>query len=263
MPRAYSPTPTDVRLTRAALALLGLPNELTLLILDFAHYWVEVTHECIDHYVVVNEWSLDSSGAHLYLSANLPQSDPRYPDEEIRIKEIAWTIVSHDQGWTTDHTEGTYQTSSWFEVSIVRHNTPGNPTEFDQYTHQDLYVVGEAVHWGDGWKIVPRPSENIEFQRLHSPALQRYEEGKYAWWLQGNKVAKGTSVFEDDMVKRYRVLWGCEGNVALDGNEGAGGGEDFIKSLQKGDIIVVWARAKRRGWENHVFGVRMTLRYSI
>lgn len=37
----------------------------------------------------------------------------------------------------------------------------------------------------------------------------------------------------------------------------------FIETLQKNDWICIWARAKRRGWENHVYGVSMAVRYTI
>lgn len=166
--------------------------------------------------------------------------------------------------------------------------------------------------------MVPRPSSDMEPQRLHCDEMKKitwsvearerqneiYEEpsrnprpwnaqasiqktemcderdeGKHSWYLQGNQVAKGTSVFEGEMVKRYHVVWGCAANPTWKGDAGAGSGEAFVDSLQKGDTIVVWSRAKvgcrsnqgcladyiqqRRGWENHVYGVRMTLRYTI
>lgn len=138
--------------------------------------------------------------------------------------------------------------------------------------------------------MVPRSSSEMDANRLHCSEMihvgPKYvdiegnpiKEGYLSWYLQGNLVAKGTSVFEGEMVKRYHVVWGSSSNPRVEGNEGAGKGEGFIDSLQKGDIIAVWARAKvysiisvasltnvlqRRGWENHVYGIRMTLRYTI
>lgn len=75
---------------------------------------------------------------------------------------------------------------------------------------------------------------------------ERIEEGKNSWWLQGNLVAKSTSVFEGEMVKRYRVVWGSSSNPRFEGNVGAGKGEGFVDSLRKGDIIAIWARVKVR-----------------
>jgi hypothetical protein len=69
-------------------------------------------------------------------------------------------------------------------------------------------------------------------------------EGQHAWYLQGNEVARAVSVFEGDYIRRYRVVWGCKDNPTWEGNEGAGRGENFIDSLQDGDWICVWARAK-------------------
>lgn len=68
--------------------------------------------------------------------------------------------------------------------------------------------------------------------------------GTHAWYLQGNQVARATSLFEGEMVKRYRVIWGCKANPRWEGNEGAGRGEGFVDSLREGDRILVWARAK-------------------
>jgi hypothetical protein len=82
---------------------------------------------------------------------------------------------------------------------------------------------------------------------------ERVEEGKNSWWLQGNLVAKSTSVFEGEMVKRYRVVWGSASNPRSEGNEGAGKGEGFVDSLQKGDIIAIWARVKVSIASRYVF----------
>ncbi|KAF2790180.1 hypothetical protein K505DRAFT_283109 [Melanomma pulvis-pyrius CBS 109.77] len=303
---SYIPSERDVRDVRSIVASLGFPTELVLAILDFARYWPEITNESIVHSVLLDEeWSLDFSVASIYLWAELPQSDARYEDENPKMREIEFTIVSHDQGWTTEDTKGSYQTSSWFEASIFRHETPDYPSSYRAYEDNlwtNLEIARSFYAKHRGWHMVPRPSSHMEPQRLHcdemknitwsvearqrqneiyaepsrnpqprnaQASIQKTEtynesdEGKHSWYLQGNEVAKGTSVFQGEMVKRYHVVWGCAANPTWKGDAGAGSGEAFVDSLQKGDIIVVWSRAKRRGWENHVYGVRMTLRYTI
>jgi hypothetical protein len=106
-PMPFVPLERDVREVRAVTASLGFPAELVLLILDYARYWAEVTHESVVHDVLLDEeWSADFSAASIYLWAELPEPDPRFEDEKPKIREIDFTIVSHDQGWTTEDTKG-------------------------------------------------------------------------------------------------------------------------------------------------------------
>ncbi|KAF2474454.1 uncharacterized protein BDR25DRAFT_281405 [Lindgomyces ingoldianus] len=289
MSSPFTPEEGDVRKARNLLFQLGLPTELVLEILDHARYWPEVTHQSIaDCHLRDNDWTLAFSVAHLYFFSQLPGSEHTQPANQIRkIREIEFLIVSHDQGWTTEDTSGTYDTSSWFEASIFRPKScmPSRYDSFDKGVREFLDCVHKKDVWTDperaaldfadwGWNMVPRPSGDMEPQRLHCPEMAKIvyaegyvpastEEGRLAWWLQGNQVARGTEVFDGDMVKRYRVVWGCKKNPRWQGNEGAGKGDGFVDSLRTGDVVGVWVRAKRRGWENRVCGVRMTLRYTI
>lgn len=63
---------------------------------------------------------------------------------------------------------------------------------------------------------------------------QAPEEGDFAWYLQGNRVADENPPF-------YRIVC-TEGG--FEGNEGAGRGEGFIQALKDGDHLLIWARAK-------------------
>jgi hypothetical protein len=185
--------------------------------------------------------------------------------ETTRLREIEFLIVSHDQGWTTENTIGTYNTSSWFEVSIVRpqfhisdvdNETVAERFEENMHPQSDIHSAIDNICGNLGFRNVPRPSSTTEPQRLHCDEMQAMTflhdepsrpmgiEGQHAWYLQGNEVARAVSVFEGDYIRRYRVVWGCKDNPTWEGNEGAGRGENFIDSLQDGDWICVWARAK-------------------
>jgi hypothetical protein len=178
-----------------------------------------------------------------------------------------------DQGWTTENTAGTYQTSSWFEVSILR---PAQQKEFSIITptiesqvkrlcrssknYRSICAAAHAMFPENGLQLRPRTSLEMEPQRLHCDEMinvgdskeglsrdiqsQSTKEGEYAWYLQGNEVARGKSIFDDEMVRRYKIIWGSRSNSRWIGNEGTGRGENFVDSLQEGDWIVVWARAK-------------------
>ncbi|PVI04018.1 hypothetical protein DM02DRAFT_652034 [Periconia macrospinosa] len=275
-PRRFAPTSGEVRATRSILASLGLATELILQVLDYAQYWTVITTERIDHVTILDEdWDNHFSAVEHYLW--VPLHLGAHPDSEIpKMREIEFTIVSHDQGWTTEREAGPYETSSWFEVSRCRPR-PGMPLPEpadDDEAYANIEQVRRDVD--EQVEIFPRPSQEMEPMRRHCPEMMKVtwprgyrkskpalDEGTHAWWLQGNQVARATSIFEGEMVKRYRVVWGCAANPRWEGNEGAGRGEGFVDSLKDGDRIAVWARAKRRGWENHIFGVRVVVRYTI
>jgi hypothetical protein len=180
---------------------------------------------------------------------------------------------------------GSYDTSSWFEVSIFRHESPEGPFPFGAYEDHkftNLELARNFYSKRRGWHMVARPSTQMEPQRLHckemrnilwnAEALKRWkeihdepgvvtssnstkrlqqleaidekDEGRYSWYLQGNQVARGTSVFEGEMVKRYHVTWGPYDDADSKGDAGAGKGDGFVDSLQRGDTVVVWSRAK-------------------
>lgn len=275
--KSFTPTFNDLESVVAILATFKLPSELALLILDYAHYWKEVRRESTVPSVLVDEdWSLEYSAAYPYLCVPVPVDADRQ-NKPLKIREIAFTIVSHDQGWTTEPTKGTYATSSWFEVSILRSKEArfrarGSLSQrrlnARRETADSITAASRIIFPDDSFGLVRRPSSVMEPQRLHCTEMMQVkpggaEEGEYAWYLQGNEVAREKSVFEGEMIKRYNVTWGRKANPIQVANDGAGGGEDFVDLLQKDDLICVWARAKRRGWENHVHGVRVTVRHMI
>jgi hypothetical protein len=131
------------------------------------------------------------------------------------------------------------------------------------YQHNNVYqTIDEAVravYAQDEMQLVRRPSLETEHQRLHCDEMindtasdhgpldsrpQSKKEGEYAWYLQGNEVAKGLSVFDGEMVRRYNIVWSSASTPRWVGNEGSGRGEGFVDALQEDDRILVWARAK-------------------
>ncbi|KAF1942101.1 hypothetical protein EJ02DRAFT_466085 [Clathrospora elynae] len=248
---------------------LGLPNELVLDILEKARYWIEETRE-ISHYEALldTEFSPNFSTAFPYMGARaIPVTHPRHGT--LKIREIEFTIVSHDQGWTTEATKGTHQTSSWFEVSILRPKKDYDVEEQDNIANaftgklearSNIYASLDENLLANDLQFVSRPSANLEPQRKHCQEMQTLRflededmatdwpptgiEGEDTWYLQGNEVARGKSIFEGELVRRYRIVWGCKENPTWVGNEGTGRGEQFVDSLRYGDWICVWARAK-------------------
>jgi hypothetical protein len=146
---------------------------------------------------------------------------------------------------------------------ILDQSDPSTPPSNAIYQHsnvyQTLHEAVRAVYTQDEMQLVRRPSPEKEHHRLHCEEMinatasnhgplnlrpQSKKEGEYAWYLQGNEVAKGPSVFDGEMVRRYKIVWSSASTPRWVGNEGSGRGEGFVDALQEGDWILVWARAK-------------------
>jgi len=248
-----TPSYADVCQVRALLKTLNLPTELVLQILDHAHYYPQHTFftspEQPKRAMPVGR---SSSHAVLCLDASIfnnATADPIRKGGEIpKIRSIAFEIVSHDQGWTSERTERTYATSSWLEVSILR--TDGGDLSrvpSPQFVHEhfsDPSQFHDSVR-SRGWYLVKRPQE--------AEQGPQGGEGDMAWYLQGNRVAAKKG--------RYYVAWARDGDN--EGNEGAGAGEGFLRELRDKDRMLIWARAKWAGWQCLVESVKVTVTYGF
>jgi hypothetical protein len=227
-----APSYADVCTARAHLRALGLPTELALLVLDYAEYWPPHDFHSHPHRPskAIAGINNGSTAAALCMVApvfdNTTANSIREAGETPKIKSIEFEIVSRDQGWTSEDTQGTYHTSSWLEVSIARRTEHGGDVPLPESSGRLSSPLD--FHQGvssEGWQLVKRP-ESAE----RGP---QGGEGDFAWYLQGNRVAK--------TVDGYRVFWT---ENESEGNVGAGRGEGFVKALRDGDRILVWARAK-------------------
>lgn len=229
----FVPTYKDVCRARALLKALKLPTEIVLQILDHAHYWpVSETKTQFHKPCIASAGPIFSSSAALCFEANIFDNaslkDILRSGERFKIKGVEFTIASGDQGWTSENTHGTFSTSSWLEVSILRNAT----VDIDS-----MHLMNLSRPWTSspldfhngvvdrGLLLVKRPESAMQGPQDG--------EGDLAWYLQGNRVAAGNN--------EYRVRWNEEG---CEGNEGAGTGEGFLQELQDGDRLLVWARAK-------------------
>lgn len=161
--------------------MLKVPSELAFIILDYAHYWTERKRGFTRNFIpLAEEWSLDYSAAYPYLC--MPTMlDADRQNEPLKTREITFTIVSHDEGWTTEPTKGTCETSSWFEVSIPRPNEAQNhmPGTLFQRMNCRLRQIGSRRKTADsvaaashtmfpdgGLDLVQRPSSVVEPQKV-------------------------------------------------------------------------------------------------
>jgi hypothetical protein len=236
----FVPEYEDVCKARAALAALNLPMELVLHILEYAEYWPSLTwstsqinngnsvagiagnHEasvCIDVPVTKN-----------FMTTNIGSTE-----KKMEIKSIEFLVKSQDQGWTSEMSRGTFNTSSWLEVSILRKTNDQaddliglrDQLEFNNPTtrlFQDPRCLQRKLIMR-GYTLVKRPE--------HFSQGPQEGEGDLAWYLQGNRVAAPLDT--------YNIVWT---RVGYQGNAGAGKGEGFLGALQSGDQLLVWARSK-------------------
>jgi hypothetical protein len=229
----FIPRYRDVCQARAMLKALSLPTEIVLQILDDAQYWPQ--HSFISNFekrkFAAAQGSSPSHAA-LCLDADIfnnPTVNPiRKSGETLKIKSLEFDCVSRDQGWTSENTQGTFHTSSWLEVSILRSIDEDNLRLPDPRIINTRLSDPSDFHKSitdQGWVLVKRPDSARQGPQDG--------EGDFAWYLQGNRVAVGRD--------EYRVIWAEDGS---EGNEGAGSGEGFLQELKDGDRILVWARAK-------------------
>jgi hypothetical protein len=234
-PGPFTLSYADVCQARAILKTLNLPTELVLQVLDHAQYWPQHTFlTSSEKPQIAAARGGRSSHAVLCLDASIFNNaivDPiRESGETFKVKAVEFECVSRDQGWTSEPTQGTFATSSWVEVSILRSDSVDNVHSPGPRFMNTWISSPSDLHQSvaqQGWRLVNRP-ETAE----QGP---QGGEGAFAWFLQGNRVAVGETGV------RYRVVWAEDGN---EGNEGAGSGEGFLKELKDGDRVLVWARAK-------------------
>ncbi|KAF2869213.1 hypothetical protein BDV95DRAFT_499536 [Massariosphaeria phaeospora] len=238
----FKPNYADICAARAILQSLKLPTELVLQVMNHASYWLEVeltVHRQPGSYPPASVSPMKTSAATIQAHARLDFGlvERRFgisEDEKPKIREIEFVVASKDQGWASQQSQvGTYQTSSWTEVSITR-TMPGHSTSSSNeawfpgysldYEHPGNFRNSAERH---GSSVITRPAS-----AEHYP--QSTEEGDAAWYLQGNRVVKGHG-------DPYRIVW-AEGYY--EGNEGSGHGEGFVSKLKDGDTLLIWARAK-------------------
>jgi hypothetical protein len=227
----FSITYADVCVTRAMLKAFGLPTEIVLEILEWAEY------EPIRKFATTQSQTAYAPGNEmkLCLDAGILSKDILHSLSagrlKVKIKEIEFLISSRDQGATDQGTDGTFNTSSWLEVSILRFDAPSlqQGSSRSSVISQPLRILGQH-------QMITRPQEQRLVARPEEAGrgIQDGEDNR-AWYLQGNRVAsRGRN-------SRYRVAWTADRH---EGNEGAGDGLGFLQALRDGDRILVWARAK-------------------
>ncbi|PGH17203.1 hypothetical protein AJ79_01341 [Helicocarpus griseus UAMH5409] len=241
----YSPSPTDVGHVRGMLKSTkpALPTELADIILDYADYCVKD----VVTFVPSSTFYISSRGPGKYgllvkgpVIRKFEQDGPELRD--LRIESVGFEIASHDQGWG-----GTYRCAfSWFEAMIFRRR---GDFKAEQELPSDLNMGDNNI----------TPADYSDAHRSSGWDFLRDEDGKeLKWHVQNNRVSERTT-------HTHRILWVPDDEHRREEqteDDGSGSGEGFVRALQPGDVIFLWARAMYPNWANYVEKAMIEVIYS-
>jgi hypothetical protein len=185
-------------------------------------------------------------------------------------RKVVFTIKSKDQGWGGEPAHrGTYKGSyTWFDAGLERleaidasklkDTRESLPEQFRPQFQvgKDPPILCDTYTILPGIKDSAYPS-NLEFDDPFLPPPTR---------IQSNVTAS-------QEIKEHIITWSyndCIKPESLEGEEleeqGRGRASatgEFVRSLEVGDIITVWARARFPGWKNNVQEVRIDVYWAI
>ncbi|KAI5888715.1 uncharacterized protein SCHCODRAFT_02692011 [Schizophyllum commune H4-8] len=260
----YHPTSSDVDIVENGLVKLGLPVELALYILDLAEYWVrEILCERAGELVVKAIGSPKNSSTWCYLVS---------PPLSCRPRKIRFHVLSHDQGWGgPPDCRKTFRGSfSWTEVALMRpkrteadngKRLPANdekPAPSSEGALSDAPYLPGRLTWVEATQaanFVDVTSDDPNDIALDDPLYEPVEiDGRTHRPLQHNRVAvRASESHEIEWREDEGEVEEYQGDRSDDTGAGYGGG--FVRAIQEGDCIAVFARAQYPGWECHVEAV--------
>lgn len=296
MSEPYEPSIADVLVVKAMLTkgiCKSLPRELVDLVLDYAEYWPHMTvHESFNNQCVargrsnrenrlilrtppiglkIPNWSTNANDT-VFRPAPKDQTYSPETFQPFRVspdpmllrpcRRIVFTIRSHDQGWGGQFEDrGTFHGSwTWFEVGLERFVKPEcgeGPEEGEKPTLRPdhLGTVLPLVE-PDGEEngkrkykpkhpLLPTPAATIQVNRV---AEREYAEHKVVWsW----------DDYLDDNDTEAKAKLKENGRGSETGNG------EFVRNLQLGDVITVWAKARFPGWENWIDWAKVDIYFAV
>ncbi|KAF5324214.1 hypothetical protein D9619_011366 [Psilocybe cf. subviscida] len=199
-------------------------------------------------------------------------TDPIFSNtsDNYTVRNVEFVITSHDQGWCNeDNFKGAYEGSwTWFEVAILRPaeedavisskdkaNIGSEPCITQTLTKEisdKLRFIIYEKSVDDGKSFVHGQSVGDEISRSPFWHLQRNQRGS-------DKPHRHTINWNRDRTESISESLGWD----FDPQTGEGSGVGFVLSLQKGDRIVVIARAKQSGSANYVSEANIRIYFEV
>ncbi|KAM3562131.1 hypothetical protein ARSEF4850_002900 [Beauveria asiatica] len=287
----YDPSPIDVAVVRIMLAkATKLPVDVVDGIFELAEYWVRTTTaaDFSNNMLYVSSRSVQDRflvrslpigftsehGGDLDLKGEPAPAKPLnstvpanklarmadYPLPKLQgpVRKVVFKFTSHDQGWSGE-TGGLYENSwTWFEAGLERLEdseigAPRDPPPTALYrqalrpVHPAIEEVKEDKKEDDenGETAPQEPQFRYEFPLVQSPK----------WTVCRNKRAHRD--WQD-----HTITWACYDDVQADTDGGQAleengrgretGDGEFVRNLQLGDVVTLWAKARFPGWVNNV-----------
>ncbi|KAE9392943.1 hypothetical protein BT96DRAFT_829998, partial [Gymnopus androsaceus JB14] len=215
--------------------------ELIDLILEYAEYWPCI--RCDSNCEIDAEASrtISNEAAWLYLMS--PPIPPKDESKHRRIRKITFQMESHDQGWaSTEVDQGTYNGSwSWFEAVIFR--ASASPFWLDLTSDPTSpFNLGAKFNSSDLKELFPEPDPN-------------------GWHIQSNVVASKEPRWHSVTWTEFEDEEAHRDPTSSKGREGIG--HELVRLLEPGDRVMLIAKARFRGWSNHVSQGSIEIYYSV
>ncbi|EAW15119.1 uncharacterized protein ACLA_057750 [Aspergillus clavatus NRRL 1] len=215
----------------------GLPAEIVDLILEAAEYWPSVeTRMDTPRFIRQDRDQILLETVPLCHDEKiLEDASPKIlPHRTIHpCRKIIFTIKSHDQGWgggprgdTPFH--GSY---TWFDTEVIHTASRHDSDETGGQQGAEATREGETSHQNSHY--LPGP-DRIQANKTAVPETQTYH---IVWHYLDNIDSRSAEAMEIEHLS-------SRGRDTLDGR--------VVRTLEVGDSIAVWGRARFPGWSNHV-----------
>jgi hypothetical protein len=162
-------------------------------------------------------------------------------------RKIVFQLWSNDQGWGGEQGYGPYKASyTWFDVGIEKAQTS--------------IFTNNTVDW-------PAPllfKEEVDAFRIQRDVARPFLPSDTT--LQKNVMAEEETT-EHTIVWHFLDSFDKESAEAIEADKlGRGPGSldgKFVRNMQVGDCITLWARARFPGWKNHVKRAKITVYWAV
>jgi hypothetical protein len=165
-------------------------------------------------------------------------------------RKIEFQLWSHDQGWggESEH-RGTYNESyTWFDVGIEKFHTSSFANNIVQWPPYLLFredLDGEPFHIQRDITTPVIPSDTTLQKNVVAERVTT--EHTIVWHFLDS--------FDKESVEAEEACKVGRGSATVDGK--------FVRSMQVGDCITLWARARFPGWENVIQKVKITVYWAV
>lgn len=161
-------------------------------------------------------------------------------------RKIVFRLSSHDQGPGRIHKDMYDHSWTWFDAEVI-HGAH----------ERKMYVNGEEkelLNDEKGETAIPRePDDPLLLPRankiqVNGARVSERQDVEIIWHYRDNIPPDSPPAYDIERTTG-------RGRATLDGR--------FVREMQVGDSIAVWARARFPGWSNHVYSASVTIFWAV